>query len=69
MAGVSVFDGLIAAAVLAGVYFLCWLAYLLFLISIARRHGPQAMRDAAEAIKVFPGAALAEAISRVMRPR
>lgn len=62
-------DGLIAAAVLAGVYLLCWLAYLLFLVSIARRHGPQAMPDAAEAIKVFPGAALAEAISRVMRPR
>lgn len=63
------FDGLMAAAILAGSYFLCWLAYLLFLVSIARRHGPQAMRDAAEAVKVFPGAALAEAISRMLRPR
>lgn len=62
-------DLLITAIVVAGSYFLCWLAYLVFLVAIARRHGPQAMRDAAEAIKVFPGAALAEAISRMMRPQ
>jgi hypothetical protein len=48
----SVLDGLIAAGVFAAVYLVMWFSYLVFLIRLARHHGPQAMRDAAEAVKV-----------------
>jgi hypothetical protein len=61
------FDGLIVAGVFAAVYFMSWVSYLIFLVHVARLHGSQAMRDAAEAVKVFPGAALADAIARVLR--
>ncbi|MGP8000423.1 MAG: hypothetical protein ACLPKI_24345 [Streptosporangiaceae bacterium] len=61
------FDGLIAAGVFAAVYLVMWFSYLIFLIRLARNHGPQAMRDAAEAVKVFPGAGLAAGIARALR--
>jgi hypothetical protein len=63
----SVLDGLIAAGVFAAVYLVSWVAYLIFLVRLARFHGPQAMRDAAEAVKVFPGAGLAAGIARALR--
>jgi hypothetical protein len=63
------FDGLVAAGVFAAVYLVSWLAYLIFLIRLAKNHGPEAMRDAAEAVKVFPGAGLAAGVARALRPR
>ena len=52
----------------ATVCLLMWLAYLIFLVRLAGKHGPEAMRDAAEAVKVFPGVGLAAAIARALRP-
>lgn len=60
---------LIPVGVLASAYFLCWLSWLIFLILLARTHGPKALRDAAVAARAFPGNALAAGIARALRPR
>lgn len=46
-----------------------WFGYLIFLAVICWRHGPSALRDAAEAIKAFPLAGLAAAVARVVGQR
>jgi len=61
-----VFDVFIPVGILAGVYFLCWLSWLIFLIRLARSHGPKALRDAAVAARAFPGNALAATIARAL---
>jgi hypothetical protein len=65
-----VFDGLIAAGIVAGVYLLTWFSYLIFLCWLVRHtNDPKVLRDAAVAAKAFPGAGFAVAIARLVRPR
>jgi hypothetical protein len=65
-----VYDGLVAVGVLAGVSFLSWVAYLLFLIWIVRHcnNDSRALRDVAVAARAFPGMGLAAGIARALRP-
>lgn len=69
-AGVSVYDGLVAVGVLAGVSFLSWVAYLLFLVWIVRHcnNDSKVLRDVAVAARAFPGMGLAAGIARALRP-
>jgi hypothetical protein len=60
---------IIAVGVPATICLVRWVAYFLFLVWIAHVHGPKAMRDAAVAVRAFPGADLAETIARLLRPK
>lgn len=62
VAGVRVLYGL---GIVAG-GLIAWLAYLIFLWRIAQKHGPEALRDVAEAAKAFPGTGFAVKIIRAL---
>jgi hypothetical protein len=65
VAGVRVLYGLGLAVVVSG-RLIAWLAYLIFLWRIAQKHGPEALRDVAEAARAFPGTGFVVKIIRAL---
>lgn len=62
---VVVFDGVgVALIVSSGLCFAAWLAYLIFLVWVIKKHGHAALKDVAEAARAFPGTGFAAGVAR-----
>lgn len=62
-------DGLICGAIVGGIPVIAFIAYLIFLGWYSLKHGPDSLPNLAVAVRAFPGAGMASAIARAIRPQ